>query len=321
MLLPKRVLVFGGEGFIGSAVASLLRAHDCEVYSATKHSADSKLAPSTSTQLCMLSDQSTASLTALFQELRPGAIINLAAKGVTGKTATASLVDTNSLLPLRQLEAAAQAGKIPLVHTGSCFELRSSTQQKLLTETSDLRPRTAYAATKAAASLLLPILASEYETTAVVLRLFGVYGPGEADSRLLPQLIDSLSSHQPMALTSGRQIRDLCYIDDVAQAIVLATSQASALPRGSAPVWQVSTGIGTSIKRVAITTARLLHAPVSLLRFGEIPDRAGEPRRLVGSHQALSQATGWAPSVSLRCGIQRTIEARLARSPLVAKAS
>ena len=50
------------------------------------------------------------------------------------------------------------------------------------------------------------------------LRLFSVYGPGEAANRLVASLVRAVVARRPIDLTGGRQVRDFVFIDDVVEA-------------------------------------------------------------------------------------------------------
>ena len=55
---------------------------------------------------------------------------------------------------------------------------------------------------------------------AVTARLFTVYGPGEHCGRLLPSLIEAARAEKPLELTAGTQLRDLTYVEDVAEGLL-----------------------------------------------------------------------------------------------------
>ena len=48
-----------------------------------------------------------------------------------------------------------------------------------------------------------------------IFRIFQAYGPNQDENRLIPYLIKTLKEKN-VFLTSGKQIRDFCYIDDIA---------------------------------------------------------------------------------------------------------
>ncbi|MGH7234713.1 MAG: NAD-dependent epimerase/dehydratase family protein, partial [Candidatus Saccharimonadales bacterium] len=74
-----------------------------------------------------------------------------------------------------------------IIYTGSSSEYGIKERAPL--ETEGLEPQSAYAATKAAATLLLRYLAQANNAPLCILRLYSVYGPLEEPSRLIPALL------------------------------------------------------------------------------------------------------------------------------------
>jgi nucleoside-diphosphate-sugar epimerase len=119
---------------------------------------------------------------------------------------------------LRFAQVAARSGVRRFVGIGTCFEydLRDGT----LAVDTPLAPVTPYAAAKAAAFLMmsqqLPIQSVEFGWC----RLFYLYGEGEDSRRLVPYVRERLSAGEPVALTSGEQVRDFLDVKEAAQMIV-----------------------------------------------------------------------------------------------------
>ena len=55
----------------------------------------------------------------------------------------------------------------------------------------------------------------------VILRLFLAYGPNQNEQRFLPQIIISCLNEKRFPTSSGEQLRDFCYVEDVVRAIYL----------------------------------------------------------------------------------------------------
>jgi GDP-4-dehydro-6-deoxy-D-mannose reductase len=173
------------------------------------------------------------------------------------------------------------------------------------TEDSPLVPATTYGASKAAAWMCGRALALELGLPLVNLRLFHVYGPGESERRLVPYLYSQLSRRRPASLTSGTQVRDVVYVEDVAEACYAATM----LPPATEPaVFNICSGTPVTIRQIGETVAHQLGVPASLLRWGEAPHRPRESLHALGDNRRFFQATGWQPRVTLADGIAQTLE-------------
>jgi nucleoside-diphosphate-sugar epimerase len=80
-------------------------------------------------------------------------------------------------------------------------------------------PSSSYSFGKMASTHLIKMLAKTENFPGVILRLFLVYGPYQNNERFLPQIINGCLSNSVFPVSSGQQLRDFCYIDDVVDGI------------------------------------------------------------------------------------------------------
>ncbi|MCU0705138.1 MAG: NAD(P)-dependent oxidoreductase [Fimbriiglobus sp.] len=304
-MTARTALVAGATGFIGSAVCRRLLANGWQVvapvrrYSQQRH----RLANLSRLRVVEVGEWTAAELRPAFAQ-RPDVVLNLASAGVSGKVDPEQAVAGNVTLTLNLLRVAGEVGVRRFVHTGSCFEYAAVPSGERMTESSPAVPWSVYGAAKLASVYLARTAAEVYGVPVVVLRLFGVFGPGEAPPRLLPYLITRLRNREPADLSPGTQVRDLLFIDDAVAAFTVAAD--TALLDGH--VYNVCSGVPVVVREVGEAVARLLAAPPELLRWGAIPPRAGEPPWIVGDPTAFRNATGWAPRFDLNAGLQATID-------------
>lgn len=134
-----------------------------------------------------------------------------------------------------------------------------------------------YALTKYAQERLTLTLAPAYGMEAVALRLFNVYGPGQALSNPYTGVLAIFASRllngqRPMVFEDGRQRRDFVHVDDVARAFVLALEH----PGATGEVYNVGSGADRSITEVARLLALAMDRPdlepdiVGKARIGDI---------------------------------------------------
>jgi dTDP-L-rhamnose 4-epimerase len=127
-----------------------------------------------------------------------------------------------------------------------------------------------YALTKYVQERLTMTVAPAYGMEAVALRLFNVYGPGQALSNpytgVLAIFASRLLNDQPIVIfEDGNQRRDFVHVEDVARAFVLALGHPGA-PGG---VFNIGSGRDRTIREIARLLARAM-------------DREGVPAELVG---------------------------------------
>lgn len=305
MTVRRTALVAGATGFVGAAVTRHLVADGWRVIAPVRRDSDrTRLSGLSELSLIEVGDFSADALRPAFAE-RPEVVFNLASAGVAGRIDPDEAVAGNVTVVLNLLRAASEVRVARFIHTGSCFEYAAGSPGTLLTESSPLEPWSVYSAAKIAATQLAHASARHWSVPLVVLRLFGVYGPGEAPKRLLPYLINRLTSGEPAELSPGAQIRDLLFIDDVANAFAVAADAAELGDDGR--VFNVCSGQPVSVRQIGETLAGLLGASPELLRWGAIPARPEEPPRIVGNGSAFRAATGWVPKFDLTAGLRATI--------------
>ncbi|WP_137390560.1 NAD-dependent epimerase/dehydratase family protein [Rhodoligotrophos defluvii] len=119
-----------------------------------------------------------------------------------------------------------------------------------------------YALTKYAQERQVLIFGEAYGVEAVALRLFNVFGPGQALSNpytgVLANFAARLANDQPpMIFEDGNQQRDFVHVRDVARAFRLALEQ----PRASGHVINIGSGKAYSITEVATRLAKAMGKP------------------------------------------------------------
>ncbi|MFW2828790.1 NAD-dependent epimerase/dehydratase family protein [Sphingomonas sp. ID0503] len=103
------------------------------------------------------------------------------------------------------------------------------------------------------------IMAAPYGIEGVCLRLFNVYGPGQALSNPYTGVLAIFASRllngqQPMIFEDGEQRRDFVHVSDVARAF----SDALVLPQASGGTFNIGSGHDRSVTEVATELARAM---------------------------------------------------------------
>jgi nucleoside-diphosphate-sugar epimerase len=246
-------------------------------------------------------------LGALMSRVRPAITFNLAGYGVDPSEREDDLLQHLNVDLVDALLECIAAARRPwagqaLVHVGSSAEY--GRHRGVVDESSPTEPSSAYGKSKLAGTRRLAEKSKALELRALTARLFSVYGPGEHPQRLLPSLIRSARSGEPLDLTGGRQKRDFTYVDDVATGLLLLG--VSDGRRGE--VVNLASGILTSVREFAELAAELLGVPRQHLRFGTLPTRPNELRHGHVVIDRLRALASWSPPTVVREGIARTLE-------------
>jgi len=294
-------LVTGANGFLGRALVDRLHAAGCSVTALVRRATDiGNVARSVHADL-----RDEEAVRSAVSGVRAEVVFHLAAAGVAADDRDPSVMfATNASATGLLVDACAVAGARGFVYAGSCAEYAAAGTERPITEDHPLTRDNVYGASKIAGGIWGTALARQSHLTFCWLRLFGAYGPGEAPHRLIPYVAQRLARNEPVDLTSGMQVRDLTFVDDVAESLMLAGGLAV---RGEEGPFNVCSGHGSEIRAIAWRVADLMGKPRELLRFGARPYRPDEPLRLVGDPSRFRQPTAFVPRVTLEDGIRATL--------------
>jgi UDP-glucose 4-epimerase len=302
-------VVTGATGFIGTPLVRKLAAGGTHVICPTRPNSprSARIAGIPGARAVELESFDSRSLSSIVHGENVDVVFHLAAYGVlSSERDPIAMLEGNATLTASVLVAAREWSANRVVFAGACSEYAPASPGVFIDEEHPLRPTTLYGAAKAAATVYGTTLAAQLGVAFVPLRIFGTYGVGEASTRLLPYIIETLSTGGQPELTPGGHIRDFSNIDDVVDALLVAASHPNI--EAGRP-YNVCSGIPRRVAEVATRAAVLLGSSEAALGFGRRPYRSGEPEWIVGNPKRFRDATGFAPSVELDDGIRRMIEA------------
>lgn len=303
----RSALVAGATGFIGSALVQRLSAEGIPAFCLVRPASAGRARISNlpGVKLLETEDYESSTLAQKLSGIRTDVVFNLASAGVAPEERDPHLLLAGNLNVVAGLIAATSAWPLrKFIHVGSCSEYAPAPEGHKLTEQDLLQPTSLYGAAKACAHIYGLAFAKSRGLPFVTLRLFGVFGAGEAPNRLVPYLMSHLRRDVPVDLTPGEQARDLLYVDDIVEAL-LQGAQSEGVTVGS--TYNVCSGKGTRIRELSEEVAKVMNKPKSLLRFGDRPYRADESMWIVGDNSQFSACTSWTPKVSIEEGIRKMV--------------
>lgn len=188
----------------------------------------------------------------------------------------------NVFATARLLQHAAAQGVCNVLVAGTCFEYGVSAEnQEYVHPATEMRPTLTYPISKAASTTACLGLARHFMLRLQVLRIFQVFGEGEAATRFWPSLHAAALDGRDFPMSAGVQVRDFIHVADVARQFLLALDFEGVEP-GLPHLRNVGTGRGQSLLDFAHFWWSEWRATGSLLP-GQVGLRPDEPARLVAN--------------------------------------
>ncbi len=311
MTSPSPLLVTGASGFIGSRLIRVLRqAGTAGILALTRRSLNLP-----DVEEIVVDTLDPGDLRKRLDGRRISGMIHLAAAGVRPDDRDPSkLALVNAVWPSQMVRLAAELGANAIVISGSSAEYDRARCAGPIDERAPLEHRNIYGASKAAGGLLALADAWTVGVPAAVIRLFNVFGPGEAPHRLLPTLLRHFAEGTQVPLTMGTQMRDFVHVDDACEGLLRAVHVLAAGGMPSGP-YNVCSGIGHTVADFATHVARTVGVSDALLGFGMRDMRPDEYPYVVGDSSAFQRASGWRCRSEFHSAIELAV-AECVRSPV-----
>lgn len=291
-------VIVGVAGFVGRQLAAYLSSLGLCVYGVDRISpADAILGLAGLVELDILEEGALAAHLAV---VNPQYVFHLAAErsaeplsGVVGVNAVMAMDVLRSALHLRSLKA--------VVVTGSASEYGSvDPSWGLVTEETPLAPVSLYGVSKAAEWHTVRWLAGLWRLPVAYSRTFNLTGPGEpstlvcgALSRRLAEVVRK-GGDGALVVHSADHVRDFVDVRDAVRAYWLIAQVAGS----HCPVFNVCSGRGATIGEVAQILVSAAGSSAGIQQVASAGPTSDAPWQ-VGSHAALTAATGWEPTVAL----------------------
>jgi dTDP-glucose 4,6-dehydratase len=332
--MPSRILVTGGAGFIGSAVARHLiqNTHhevanlDKLTYAGNLESLSS-LTASSRYRFYQVDICDGVALDLVFAEFQPTAVMHLAAESHVDRSidGPSDFIQTNIVGTYSLLEATRRYWSGLLATEKSVFRFHHISTDEvygdlegtddLFTETTPYAPSSPYSASKASSDHLVRAWQRTYGLPVLVTNCSNNYGPYHFPEKLVPHVILNALAGKPLPVYGdGSQIRDWLYVEDHARALVEVVSKGI--------VGETYNIGGHNEKRnleVVEAICELLDELVPLEADHEqarsykelitfVKDRPGHDRRYAIDASKIERELGWVPQETFETGLRKTVQ-------------
>jgi nucleoside-diphosphate-sugar epimerase len=288
--MKKTILITGINGFLGSNLALQFK----DSYNIVGLEISTQNLTRLQGENFPIYEANPAGLEKLFAEQKITGIIHTATLYGRETTLKSVLFENNVLNPIVLLEKAIENGLEYFINTDSFFNDGNLNYSYL----SD------YTLTKK--QLIEWLKAFTNQVKIVNMKIFHMYGPGDAPNKFIPWLIEQLKSNvSEINLTPGEQTRDFIYIADVCTAFKTVCDKMDEIPDSFAS-FDVGTGNSISLREFIETAKQVLNSN-SNLNVGLLPYRDGEIMKSEAEKGKLAKL-GWEAIFPVNVGISKCVK-------------
>jgi|RhiMethySRZTD1v2_1073278.scaffolds.fasta_scaffold52806_4 nucleoside-diphosphate-sugar epimerase len=307
-LRGARVVVLGGAGFVGSQLVRDLRDEGATVTVFDDLSAGDAehVGDLEDVRLVVGSILDEAELTRVCRAARPDYLVNLVADTFVPDAYDdpRRFLRINAEGTLNVLLAAGRLELKRMLHVSST-EVYGEVREGAADESHRLDPVNTYAVTKLAADRLCFTFHAEHGVPVLIARVFNSYGPRATHPYVIPEIISQLVRGPVVELGNVEARRDFTYVEDTSRGLMAALT--STLPNGEAV--NVGSGTSVSVRELVELVGSICDHPAVEIRRDPARQRRFDVHEFVCDATRLHAATGWKPRVSLREGLERTVQA------------
>jgi len=314
----RKILVTGGAGFIGSAFVRLFLNRDCPqavkglsldkkvvVVDKLTYAGDLKRLEEVKGKYKFYKADicDKKRIESIFKKEKPDIIVHFAAQTHVDRSIidATPFIETNVKGTQVLLDIARKHKIRKLVHISS-DEVYGDIEKGKFTEDSPLKPNNPYAASKAAADLLIKSYIRTYGFPAVIIRPCNNYGLWQYPEKLIPLAVLKILKNEKISLyADGRNRREWLYVEDCAEGIL------KILKKGKiGKIYNLGSGCEMENIVVASMLLKILNKESGMVEF--VKDRPGHDIRYSLDSSKVRREINWSPKFNFIDGLKLTVE-------------
>lgn len=334
VIMEKKVLVTGGAGFIGSHIVDLLIDNNYKVVIVDDLSSGREENINKKARFYKLNITDQKGLTEMFKQEKPDYVCHEAAQISVSFSVRNPLFDAqnNILGSLNLLQCCVNYQAKGIVFASSGGTIYGEPEHFPIGEDCPFRPQSPYGISKVAIEHYLDFYQKNYKLNYVSLRYGNVYGPRQdpyGEAGVIAIFIEKmLKGEIPTINGDGEFIRDYIYVEDVAQANLLALQNMVELSKvvqekektkekekeiegkveATAELkfkgFNLGTGRGVSVNEIFSLLKEITKFPHPA-NYG--PPRAGDLRKNILDCRLIKEILGWQPKLDFSAGLEKTV--------------
>lgn len=336
--MPKKFLITGGAGFIGSAVIrELINNTNHQVLNVDKltyaGNTQSLIDISENSRYCFLHQDicNQEAMNAVFMDFQPDIVMHLAAESHVDRSidGPGEFIQTNVVGTYVLLEAARKY-YIELTESNpaksSSFRFHHISTDEVFgdlhgadatfTETTPYAPSSPYSASKASSDHLVRSWQRTYGLPTLVTNCSNNYGPFHFPEKLIPlTILNALAGKALPVYGDGKQVRDWLFVDDHARALIKVAQEG-----GIGETYNIGGHNEKQNIEVVNTLCDLLdelcpprdNNRISINSYRDlitfVSDRPGHDLRYAIDASKIEKELNWVPDETFETGLKKTVQ-------------
>ena len=311
----KKVIVTGGNGFIGSNLVNFLLKKkyfvvniDKNKYS--KHSYLLRNIKSKNYKFYNL-DINSNKILSILNKHKPNVIFNLAAETHVDRSIDSpkDFIHSNISGTFNILEQLRKyKNKIRFVHVSTDEVYVDLKKNESSDEKSPYRPSSPYSASKASADHLVKSYVRTFKIDAVISNCCNNFGPGQFPEKLIPTLIFNLLNNKPLPIYGkGLNSREWIYVEDHCKGLLKIYNKGK-----NGESYNIGTGL--NINNLNLTKILLKVVKRKKIKLGHkvkikfVQDRPGHDLRYSLNSKKINRLLKWKPEKKFMDGLSETFD-------------
>ena len=313
----KKIVVTGGNGFIGSNLVNFLLNKKYFVINIdkNKYSKRSYLLRNKKPKNYKFYnlDINSKKIFNIFSKFKPDAIFNLAAETHVDRSIETpkDFIDSNILGTFNILEQLRKYKKkynknLRLIHISTDEVYGDLKKNERSNEFYSYKPSSPYSASKASADHLIKSYVRTYKLDAVISNCCNNFGPGQFPEKLIPTLIYNIITNKPLPIYGeGKNSREWIYVEDHCNGLFIIYRKGKI---------GESYNIGTNNNVSNLNLTKILLKIIKnkdfkiekKVKIKFVKDRPGHDFRYALNSKKIRKELNWKPKMNFKSGLEET---------------